>query len=155
MYPWARTMMDPSPSPSARGSRRLLSGRRHAVRWAVGLTATLAITGTSLLGIKVLGAGSPRPSTAQGRGPGTPQEFRYLAARSSNYCSLRPEAIASYARSGRLQGSCCNPMDLATYQAQVRELQRYRGTSRTNSSATTGASTSRPRASPSTTTPCR
>src|SRR5712691_6864105 len=118
-------MKGTEPSPARHGLRSPLSGRRRARRWVVGLTAALALIGTALLGVKVFGVGSARSGATSGHAPGTAQEFHYLAAQSSNYCSLWPEAIASYSRSGRLQGSCCNPMDLATYQAQVRELKQY------------------------------
>lgn len=117
-------MKNTTPRPSAHGLPEL-SGRRRARRWVVGLTTALALIGTGLLGVRVFGAELARSGATPGHGPGTAQEFHYLAAQSSNYCSLRPEMIASYSKSGRLQGSCCNPLDLSTYQAQVRELMRY------------------------------
>ena len=57
---------------------------------------------------------------------GTSAAFRYLAAQSSNRCELEPRSLLQMANKGRLQGSCCSPMDLAAYQSQVRGLRAYR-----------------------------
>ncbi len=57
---------------------------------------------------------------------GTPAaEFRYLATQNSNQCGLTPTQLQSYPLNQRLQGSCCDPMDLSTYEWQVEALRHY------------------------------
>src|SRR5712692_5335504 len=122
-------MNETSPSSARHGSSGPVV-RRHLKRgWLVGLAGALALIGGVVLSVKVFGAGPVRPASASRSAPGTVEEFHYLAAQSTNYCGLRPEGIASHAKSGRLQGSCCTAMDLATYQAQVRQLREYRAIS--------------------------
>jgi len=52
--------------------------------------------------------------------------FAVLSQRHTNQCGLRPESLESIAVHGRLQGSCCSPMDFRHYVRQVRGLARYR-----------------------------
>lgn len=89
------------------------------------LAVGLAVIGGVVLGIMLFAARSAPLSAGSPYAPGTVKEFHYLAAQGSNFCALQPEMIASYSKSGRLQGSCCNAMDLETYQGQVRDLKRY------------------------------
>jgi hypothetical protein len=57
---------------------------------------------------------------------GTPAAgFRYLANQNSNRCGLTPIRLQSYPLTQRLQGSCCDPMDLSTYEWQVKALRAY------------------------------
>jgi hypothetical protein len=58
-------------------------------------------------------------------GPGTPARFSYLAKQTTNSCGLRAEHALAYASNGRLQGSCCFPMDAESYRDQVRGLRKY------------------------------
>jgi hypothetical protein len=71
-------------------------------------------------------AGSARPATNEPvPGAGTPAAFRYLAAQTSNRCGLTPAELESYPPAQHLQGSCCTPMDLSTYEWQAKALRRY------------------------------
>lgn len=56
---------------------------------------------------------------------GSVEKFNYLSQQTSSSCSLQPETVLTYADEARLQGSCCSPMDLARYQAQVERLESY------------------------------
>jgi hypothetical protein len=68
-----------------------------------------------------------RLGAAEARAPaGSHARFTYLAAQRSNQCGLQASAIGRYAKNGRLQGSCCSPMDEHAYRSQVRELRSYR-----------------------------
>lgn len=53
--------------------------------------------------------------------------FALLAKRHTNQCGLRAQSLESLARDGRLQGSCCSPMDYAHYTKQLRGLKKYAG----------------------------
>jgi hypothetical protein len=55
------------------------------------------------------------------------ERFAVLSGRDSNQCALRPQSVDSVAVNGRLQGSCCTPMDFDHYVRQVRGLAVYRG----------------------------
>jgi hypothetical protein len=57
--------------------------------------------------------------------PGTSARFSYLASQRTNSCGLRAERALAYASNGRLQGSCCFPMDAESYREQVRGLRKY------------------------------
>ena len=61
-------------------------------------------------------AGDPQAPT------GSAEKFAYLASQTSNTCGLQAEGISSF---GSIQGSCCAPMDLHTYQEQVEALKTY------------------------------
>jgi hypothetical protein len=56
---------------------------------------------------------------------GTPDAFHYLTARKSNRCGLMAAELETSMPTRHLQGSCCFPMDLSTYEWQVRALHRY------------------------------
>lgn len=56
---------------------------------------------------------------------GSVEKFDYLSQQRSSSCSLQPETVLTYADEMRLQGSCCSPMDLGSYQAQVAGLEAY------------------------------
>lgn len=57
---------------------------------------------------------------------GSLEKFEYLSRQSSNRCGLlSSQIIASYPDTQTLQGSCCAPMKLESYQEQVEELKKY------------------------------
>jgi hypothetical protein len=56
---------------------------------------------------------------------GTPAAFGYLTGQRSNRCGLKPAELETSPPTQHLQGSCCNPMDLSTYEWQVKALRRY------------------------------
>jgi hypothetical protein len=70
-------------------------------------------------------AASSNPTEMAGMVAGSPEKFYYLVRQSSNFCGLQQGAVMSYNDSTRIQGACCNPMDMATYEEQVRGLQPY------------------------------
>ena len=93
--------------------------------------ATLAAAGLVL--ILVLGGGETNPMGTSKVRPaagdpvlvaGTPAAFRYLTAQRSNRCGLTPGELESSPPAGQLQGSCCFPMDMSTYEWQVKALRR-------------------------------
>jgi len=101
--------------------------RRHAKGWLIGTGTVLAVFGALVWGLGLFRADTSSPQAAAPQYlPGSVQVFRFLASQSSNYCGLRPGVLSSYSNKGRLEGACCNPMDLATYRAQVQQLERYR-----------------------------
>lgn len=53
------------------------------------------------------------------------QRFALLSRQHSNKCSLRPESLDSIAVDGRLQGSCCTPMNFEHYALQMHGLHAY------------------------------
>src|SRR6266568_5508812 len=53
------------------------------------------------------------------------KRFALLSVRHTNKCALQPQSLDSIATRGRLQGSCCQPMDYTTYVQQLAGLKRY------------------------------
>src|SRR5439155_696701 len=53
------------------------------------------------------------------------QRFALLNRAHSNQCGLVSVDLKRFARNGRLQGSCCTPMDLHRYVEQVTGLRSY------------------------------
>src|SRR5256886_5498149 len=53
------------------------------------------------------------------------QRFALFSRQHSNKCSLRPESLDSIAVHGRLQGSCCTPMNFQHYVRQLHGLRVY------------------------------
>jgi len=65
-------------------------------------------------------------SGAAGSGAaGSATRFAYLAAQHSNYCNLGPATVAGYPDDHRMQGACCDPMDMNKYVQQVADLRDY------------------------------
>lgn len=56
---------------------------------------------------------------------GSAEKFNYLSQQRTNTCGLQSDVVLTYADDMRIQGSCCSPMDLGSYQAQVEGLKRY------------------------------
>jgi hypothetical protein len=101
--------------------------RRHARSEAVLLVCGLLVaTLSGVVMMNMAGASSMSgPSSASPYPAGSPAEFAYLSHQTSNACGLQTRTVLGYSDSVRLQGSCCNPMDMAKYQAQVQGLHRY------------------------------
>jgi hypothetical protein len=53
------------------------------------------------------------------------ERFAILSQRHSNKCGLQPDSLESLAKDGRLQGSCCSPMNFSHYSEQMRGLANY------------------------------
>ena len=51
--------------------------------------------------------------------------FAFLARQTSNRCDLQPAALLAMPGGLRLQGSCCNAMNLTAYRTQLRALRSY------------------------------
>ncbi len=51
--------------------------------------------------------------------------FAVLSAASSNQCSAMPDTILKQTQ-GRIQGSCCSPMNFHRYQEQIEGLKKYK-----------------------------
>jgi hypothetical protein len=88
--------------------------------------------GATLLGYRVFDFSPTQPRSASSNATpmanmvaGSPEKFQYLATQSSNFCGLQQGAVMSYSDSTRIQGACCNPMDMTTYKEQVRGLQEF------------------------------
>ena len=97
-------------------------------------TAALVVAGTSVALIH-RASGRAHPSLAQTKQADlslaqsltVARRFAILSRRHTNECGLRPESLESIARAGRLQGSCCQAMDLQRYSEQIRGLRTYAG----------------------------
>jgi hypothetical protein len=88
--------------------------------------AVLALLAIAIFGTLSIGF---RPDTLpKGRiQAGSPKErFALLRDRHSNQCGLQPASLATLPASGRLQGACCSPVDLAHYKQQLSGLKSYR-----------------------------
>jgi hypothetical protein len=57
--------------------------------------------------------------------PGSRVAFTSLAQQHSNFCQLQRSIVMSYTDDMRLQGACCNPLDMAKYQHQVAGLRAF------------------------------
>ncbi|MHB8243177.1 MAG: hypothetical protein ACYDHN_14455 [Solirubrobacteraceae bacterium] len=110
-----------------------MSSRRNATRRAL-LIACGAAVGVGLVLILALSGGHPKATTTGKVRPaagslvlaaGTPAAFGYLTAQRSNRCGLKPAELATSPPAQHLQGSCCDPMDLSTYEWQVKALHHY------------------------------
>lgn len=112
--------------------RRLLTG--------VAVMAIVAVgTGTALhVHVIDVGPSAPAMNASGGRGSastpaapaGSAERFHFLAAQTSSSCGLQPSTVMSYADGARIQGSCCNPMDMGKYSRQVDGLRQYAPISR-------------------------
>jgi hypothetical protein len=91
---------------------------------AIGLALIAAL---SSVHTKATATGKIRPAVAGSPvlTAGTPAAFGYLTAQRTNRCGLKPAELESSPPAQRLQGSCCDPMDLSTYEWQVKALRGY------------------------------
>lgn len=97
------------------------------------LPACATVTGAGVLLVAMLSGqartGTPGSAPPSASDPvlaaGSPAAFRYLAGQTSNRCGLAPAELESYPQAQPLQGSCCEPMDLSTYEWQVKALRHY------------------------------
>ena len=110
-----------------------MSSRRKATRRTL-LTVCVAAVGVGLVLILALSGGHTKGTTTATVRPatgdpaliaGTPTAFGYLTAQRSNRCGLKPAELEATPPTQHLQGSCCGPMDLSTYEWQVKALHRY------------------------------
>ncbi len=91
----------------------------------------LGIGGATLLGFKVFDYNPAQPSASSNATStsnmvaGSPEKFQHLATQGSNFCGLQQGTVMSYSDSTRIQGACCNPIDMTTYEAQVTALQAF------------------------------
>jgi hypothetical protein len=104
----------------------VLEHRRNGRRLLLILLATVVVAGVALpIALSTGPAGNARNEAARqppAPSAGTPAAFRYLAAQRTNRCALTPAELEHSSAAGRLQGSCCFPMDLSTYEWQVNAL---------------------------------
>jgi hypothetical protein len=110
-------------SPRQRLTRFL--GTPHGVGIAGGGLLTVAVLVAALLNLQIFAPGTPPAASAAPASPGTRAAFTFLAAQHSNFCQLQQSMVMSYSDSLHLQGACCNPLDMATYQHQVTGLRAY------------------------------
>ncbi len=110
------------------GSR--LSTRNLLLPLAALVLASLG--GATLLGYKVFDFSPAQPRSASSNATpmpdmvaGSPEKFQYLATQSTNFCGLQQGTVMSYSDSTRIQGACCNPMNMTTYKDQVHGLQAF------------------------------
>jgi len=57
---------------------------------------------------------------------GSDEKFAYLVRQTSSSCGLQRQTVLGYPDEQRIQGSCCNKMDLTAYQKQVEGLKKYK-----------------------------
>jgi hypothetical protein len=91
--------------------------RRSTIRVAIALAATLSL-------------GSLLPKHASAGGPDDSADlttrFQFLSQHGNVECSVQFEKlIGTMGPDGRLQGSCCAPMDDARYRQQIEGLKKY------------------------------
>ncbi len=102
-------------------------------RWAYLAAALVVLVAALALGLTRSGSPPSRMTGSQSlpalsTGEQTLRErFAVLTSRHTNQCSLTPQSVDSLAVHGRLQGSCCRPMEFEHYMKQVRGLAAYRG----------------------------
>lgn len=95
-----------------------------------GIAVSVVVTGARSANRR--GSPARRPNSVEMAAPvaapvvaGSLARFNFLADQRSNRCSLGRAALLGMPNQGRLQGSCCFPMNLAAYRSQVRGLRRY------------------------------
>ena len=99
---------------------RHATGRRGHRRYAFGGAVLAAI----VFNVQIF----PRamaPASVAAPTPGSQAAFTYLVEQHSNFCQLQRGMVTSYPDDMRLQGACCNPLDMAKYQHQVTGLQAF------------------------------
>lgn len=99
-------------------------------RQLAAVLAAVALLAGGLAAAIAGGGDQARPSAANPNRsapatPGTTARFAYLARQRSNRCNLQARELLESRGHGRLQGSCCSPMDEHAYAEQVRALRRY------------------------------
>jgi hypothetical protein len=111
-----------------RARRRGSTRRRRSIRIlavAIAASAVVALAALVWLG-GADGSGDAASSSGGVTAPlGSKLRFVHLASQHSNYCSLDRATVTGYPDEQRMQGACCDPMDLAKYQQQVAGLRQY------------------------------
>lgn len=98
---------------------------RWILRYALPAVAVAAAVAGAIALSTSGGEGSAPQLSAQAGAAGTDERFAVLSRASSNHCGLQSSHLSKVARDGRLQGSCCFPMDLHRYREQVSGLRSY------------------------------
>lgn len=109
------------------------SGRRDKVlAVALGGVALLAFLVLLSQRVSFFTFGREPESTTEGMSnqgitlaSGSVEKFNFLSQHQTSNCSLQPNVVLTYTDDMHLQGSCCFPMDLDSYQKQVEGLKRY------------------------------
>ena len=113
------------------GGRPTIKGPRIATVQGALIAAVLVVIGVvglaALQGVHLFETGTTPATQATGPQPGTAAAFAYLSVQHSNFCSLSPDKVMGYSDDGRLQGACCNPMEMAKYEWQVNGVRHYSG----------------------------
>lgn len=103
--------------------------RRASVRRAVPTVRLIALVAVALPAVLLTNVATSAALlsslSSSPYAPGSPAEFAYLSQQTSNACGLQQSTVLGYPDSIRLQGSCCDPMDMARYQSQVQDLRSY------------------------------
>jgi hypothetical protein len=86
----------------------------------------LALIALSIAGNLALGFRPDTSASRPVRADAPQQRFAVLRNRHSNQCGLQAASLATLPSSGRLQGACCSPMNLAHYKQQLGGLKNYR-----------------------------
>jgi hypothetical protein len=88
--------------------------------------AVLALLAVAIVGSFLIGFHPDALSKGRVQERAPNERFALLRDRHSNECGLQPAALATLPASGRLQGACCSPMNLAHYKQQLSGLKTYR-----------------------------
>lgn len=78
-----------------------------------------------LFNLQIFPAGTAPAANKAAAAAGSQAAFTYLAQQHSNFCQLQQAMVMSYPEGMRLQGACCNPLDMAKYQHQVTGLRAF------------------------------
>ena len=100
-------------------------GRRVAAGLALGALLAGGVIAIAAGGRDESSAGTAKASASVPAAAGTPARFVYLARQRSNRCNLQARELLRRRGDGRLQGSCCSPMEEHAYAEQVRTLRQY------------------------------
>ena len=100
------------------------------MRLSLGLWAGVAVVAVAVVALTVIsgsgGEADPMPEAPDAGGRASITErFATLSSAESNRCDLGAAELREMSDRSRLQGSCCSPMDEASYKQQLRDLHRY------------------------------
>ncbi len=84
-----------------------------------------AVLAAVLFNLQLFPRGTAPAASQAAAVAGSQAAFTYLAQQHGNFCQLQQAVVMSYPDDKRLQGACCNPLDMAKYQHQVTGLQAF------------------------------
>jgi hypothetical protein len=111
------------PSPGRRFTRFLATPRGLGIGGGALLAA--AVLAAILFNLHIFSPGTAPAANPPPAAAGSQEAFTYLSQQRSNFCSLQQSTVMGYSDGMRMQGACCNPLDMAKYQQQVTGLRAF------------------------------